>query len=507
MPDLSKTVNPVTVTIGETHLPVIKGERSGDMPYTEVPYKYIFQSLRVGEIVYIFNTLLSEEKVVFVSDSITKLCIFTDFMKTIMYPFKWAYTFIPILPLCLIDYLGSPTPFIIGMLTKHQRLIPKSELDSLCIVNLDTGELTRPMSTNIPDLPVEEKKRLVADLSAVLTSTQESPDSLDWDFRQKTRRKETISDEEFGLQIRVSFVRFFCRILYDYHKYIVFLRVFGQGKKGPTLMFDKNGFISSRAQNSSDERFWKRITSSQGFSVFVNDYSRPRYEVFSECLAKDIREMNVADIAEMIAPREPVEVEGITISLDLDDSDDDDDDNDNEDTVEVSPEGVFGAVVQPPPTLAQEQERSDFAFVSDELDWNRVKPVSISESARRTIIRFIDLMAVGGGKVVDESIIPQITETLKSQKCLIVFSRELTNKDLLKVNNGKLDEMEFGILGDVCKSALTESQKTNDTEVAENIFEFSTTYYKILEGAEEFLTVTTTTIIITTNMLTFFFNR
>lgn len=437
---------------------------------------------------------------IFISSSVTKLCIFMDFAKTLLYPFKWPYAFIPILPLCLLDYLGSPTPFLIGMLTEHEKFIPKSELDSVCIVNLDTGECGHKSSAGAIEIPTQEKSQLVSDLNTAYSFMHEDPDSLDWDYEKTPDTKATISDKEFGLNIRASFIRFFCSILKDYHKYMVFIRVFGQNNKGPTLMFDKTGFINSRTQNSSDERFWKRIVSSQGFSVFVDDYSKPRYEIFTECIVKGITDMKVAEIAQFIAPKESQPAETVSVTFNYNDKDENESDNseesdsgDDNEMSEITSDNVFDALVPVAPELKPEKEVDDFTFVNDEEILSESKKVKINEPARKAIVCFVDMMIAGrGGKMINENIITLTTEALTDPKCRIAFSRELLNKDLLKVNNGKLDDMEFGILGDVCRSTIAQSIKTEDMEVAENIFEFATTYYRIHEGAEEFLTVTKT---------------
>ena len=427
---------------------------------------------------------------IFISSSVTKLCIFMDFMKTLLYPFKWPYAFIPILPLCLLDYLGSPTPFLIGMLTEHKKFIPKSELDSLCIVNLDTGECGHNSSGATPDIPSQEKSQLIADLNAVSSFMHEDPDSLDWNYERTSSTKATISDEEFGLNIRASFIRFFCSILKDYHKYMIFIRVFGQNNKGPTLMFDKNGFINSRTQNSDDERFWKRIVSSQAFSVFVDDYSKPKYEIFTECIVKGITDMSVAEIAQFIAPKESQPAETVSVAFTYSDKDGNESGDGENQMSEITSDNVFDALVPVAPELQPEKERGDFTFVNDEGILGESKNVKISEPARKAIVCFVDMMIAGrGGKMINENIITLTTEALTDPKCRIAFSRELLNKDLLKINNGKLDDMEFGILGDVCRSTIAQSIKTEDTEVAENIFEFATAYYRIHDGAEEFLTV------------------
>jgi len=40
-------------------------------------------------------------------------------LMNLIFPFKWLHTYIPILPREQIDYLDSPTPYVMGVLSSY----------------------------------------------------------------------------------------------------------------------------------------------------------------------------------------------------------------------------------------------------------------------------------------------------------------------------------------------------------------------------------------------------
>ena len=61
--------------------------------------------------------------------------------------FRYSHVFIPILPTSLIEVLSTPTPFIMGVHSVHEREI-QEVLDTI-VVDLDGGALTLPENYKI----------------------------------------------------------------------------------------------------------------------------------------------------------------------------------------------------------------------------------------------------------------------------------------------------------------------------------------------------------------------
>ena len=65
----------------------------------------------------------------------------------IILTFRYSHTFVPILPTSLIEVLSTPTPFIMGVHSMHEREL--SEVLDTIVVDLDGGALTLPENYTI----------------------------------------------------------------------------------------------------------------------------------------------------------------------------------------------------------------------------------------------------------------------------------------------------------------------------------------------------------------------
>lgn len=58
---------------------------------------------------------MTEHKILFHSSSYSRLTEGCRALTALMYPFKYTHVNIPLLPAALIDFLDTPTPFIMGV--------------------------------------------------------------------------------------------------------------------------------------------------------------------------------------------------------------------------------------------------------------------------------------------------------------------------------------------------------------------------------------------------------
>ena len=62
-----------------------------------------------------FEAILLEKKVIFVSQSKTVLGYAVETFLAFLFPFKWEHVLIPILPSTLKEYITAPVPLIVGI--------------------------------------------------------------------------------------------------------------------------------------------------------------------------------------------------------------------------------------------------------------------------------------------------------------------------------------------------------------------------------------------------------
>jgi len=86
------------------------------IPNNEEYIQLLFDCLEISAIIKLWCSVLCEKHIIFISNQGYLLFAITQGLLSLIFPFSWLYTYIPILPVNLIDYLDSPIPYIIGIL-------------------------------------------------------------------------------------------------------------------------------------------------------------------------------------------------------------------------------------------------------------------------------------------------------------------------------------------------------------------------------------------------------
>lgn len=113
----------VNVTFGIKHKREIVLDRNYDRRLQHINLGIIL-SLSYELILKVFSSMLSEKKIIFLSSKLSLLTSTIQAFETLLYPFNWPHTFIPVLPSYLIDMCDAPTPYIVGLMKtcKHELL-------------------------------------------------------------------------------------------------------------------------------------------------------------------------------------------------------------------------------------------------------------------------------------------------------------------------------------------------------------------------------------------------
>ncbi|KAM3726566.1 DENN domain-containing protein 2C [Dirofilaria immitis] len=101
--------------------------------------------------VAVIGALLAEQRVIIAGGSVQCVCHAVQSIASLLHPFSWPYTLIPVLPDSLLEIVNSPTPYLMGLLRtnmyKLKPLVVKDKnlcsdnliQDDLVIVDLDGG--------------------------------------------------------------------------------------------------------------------------------------------------------------------------------------------------------------------------------------------------------------------------------------------------------------------------------------------------------------------------------
>lgn len=118
----------------------------------------LFRCLSLEHIVDLFEYAMSESRIVFLSSHTAMLHLACHALASLLYPFKWASIFIPVLPARLISALDAPCPYMVGIERRYEKIeLPE---DDYVLVDLDkdTVDGTAPPVR----LPRQHRRKLLS---------------------------------------------------------------------------------------------------------------------------------------------------------------------------------------------------------------------------------------------------------------------------------------------------------------------------------------------------------
>ena len=98
-----------------------------------------------------FKNLIIERRIIIVAESLSTLSSCVASINSLTYPFTWHHIYIPVLPLCLIDYCTAPMPFMVGILKVHLKHLESMPLEEVVVLDLDNDSfLTKNIKYSFP---------------------------------------------------------------------------------------------------------------------------------------------------------------------------------------------------------------------------------------------------------------------------------------------------------------------------------------------------------------------
>lgn len=157
---------PIRFTIGVKDKQYLQPPASATLPVTGCTVTRLFQQLGIKNTLTVFAAALTDQKVLFHSASHARLNEACHALKSLLYPFRYSYVYIPILPASLVEVLSSPTLFIMGVHCSLRNQI--TELMDVVVADLDGGAVHVPGSCHVPMLPEPLQTHIHEALTLVL---------------------------------------------------------------------------------------------------------------------------------------------------------------------------------------------------------------------------------------------------------------------------------------------------------------------------------------------------
>jgi len=249
--------------------------RSPDAQREGIDYECLLNQLSISQIIKIFASILLERKIIFIAEKLSTLSSCVHAFASIIYPFSWQHTFIPLLPPNLIDIVCAPTPYIVGLLSSNSHLLNSldDEMEEVLIVDVDNHRFLQRMG--------DEKSILPKKLHRALSSALEMAKSENQSLR--------------NVMVAEAFLRFFLETTGSFNHFMI--HVPGAGRQ-----FQKEEFVCNASNAPSIMVFLQWFTATQMFEVYATERENDR-NVISGTFEERVFEFQSEDHDELFNDR------------------------------------------------------------------------------------------------------------------------------------------------------------------------------------------------------------
>ncbi|XP_070455390.1 myotubularin-related protein 5 isoform X5 [Equus przewalskii] len=269
-----------TISLGAGDRQVIQTPLADSLPISRCSVALLFRQLGITNVLSLFCAALTEHKVLFLSRSYQRLSDACRGLLALLFPLRYSFTYVPILPAQLLEVLSTPTPFIIGVNAAFQA--ETQELLDVIIADLDGGTVTVPECVHIPSLPEPLQSQTHSVLSMVLDPDLELADLA---FPPPTTSTSSLKMQD--KELRAVFLRLFAQLLQGYRWCLHMVRIHPE----PVIRFHKAAFLGQRGLVEDD--FLMKVLEGMAFAGFVSERGVPYRptDLFDELVAHEVARM------------------------------------------------------------------------------------------------------------------------------------------------------------------------------------------------------------------------
>ena len=77
--------------------------------------KFLLEIFSIENILLIHNIMLLEQRIIFIGEEQTLISEVIESFINLLYPFKWWYSYIPVLPESFLEYIRALSPYLMGL--------------------------------------------------------------------------------------------------------------------------------------------------------------------------------------------------------------------------------------------------------------------------------------------------------------------------------------------------------------------------------------------------------
>ena len=252
----------------------LKQPPMNQLPLIWVELEIIFFKFNIDDILEIFKHILIETRIIFFSQDISLLTPIVEGFLSLIYPLKYSFQHVTILPQESLKILDSIQPYVVGINQKYDdNFFDINYLDltdvSYMIVDIDLKKIKlKPSRKKIndiyyfPDLPKKYRLKLIKNIQSYI---------------EKIKYNEKKEDREnFVRNILQHFFQFFVNIFQDYSNFLNHSYFTNQSVGSPTIknLFKVDEFLNY--VKKIDMLFYAKIVETQMFVELILKRMTPK---------------------------------------------------------------------------------------------------------------------------------------------------------------------------------------------------------------------------------------
>ena len=264
-----------------------------DINIININVSILLKLFSIENIVIILRLLLFEKKLLFIDDNYERLSNVIDIFISLIYPFKWIHTYIPIMSEEMINYIETFLPFVNGLhkslLNMVKKLIKENDTETesssnstmddddnevfflIYITDNKIGlssefknkfkDVNTYIKENIPALPQNMEKGLFRKLKNIKKEI-DLYSNLNNNNTKINNNKNKIQElnSKFDFRLRNTFIELFVEILSGFYKYLAIL-------DNNDVVFNKKLFMKEKPFH--DLKFYDEFIDTQIFQQFI----------------------------------------------------------------------------------------------------------------------------------------------------------------------------------------------------------------------------------------------
>ena len=279
IPKLPRGLKKIYLSLPPNTLINLTENKMNDFPIININLSKFFNTLDISNILDIFRYLLFETKLIFFSSNLYDLTNSIMSMLSLIFPFKYQFQIVSVLPKDLYNFIETISPYIFGINETYDENFFKNnkvnlEDATICIIDIDRNKYLirikneKMLNKDYPPFPKSLKEKIEKDYAKYKKEKETNNKS------KEIKNPNVKLDEENSAYQKIFF-NFMIALLKDYPKFLS--KDYGVTKDISMSIKDMIDLTSyANSYGTNEKEFYNRIFSTQMFIEFIYKRMMPK---------------------------------------------------------------------------------------------------------------------------------------------------------------------------------------------------------------------------------------